>query len=559
MPSFKVRDFTGGMTPDIFGHKQQQNQSTLLFNYRNWKSAATKIGGQEVELTTMPLTKPTLLDFWRQQFTVNTGYFVTAKAGNVWKTSPSGTSAEITKTGGYTNVIDGSALSNTVIWTSTQLFGGLTFVCSNENITPQYVTNNAQISPAGLLQDLPGWVWNTPGATNPYVAQTCGTIRSFDNQLWAGNITKKRQDGTLEYYPNLILYSDKSTNPANTKGGFIPDTWQPSSGTTGTASNWAGFVSLNTSDPIVDMVPLRDNLIVFTTNSCYFISKLTQTQQAINPQLFSSVRGLLSNDCAATFDGRVLFVTTDDIILTTGSSIDFQSQANQRIKDTFFNQYLTQNPVWQPNVFVRYNRFYHEVWIFYPSVNSTDGSCDQALVWDVESQGWSQVEVPGIYDAVYAPTIGDNTAGSNRPWSGLNYAFGRFHFEYLTELLVQDIGFKRQFGGSLTYQTIYQKIFDLEDVQGGEPGMIKYWQRIFPFISGDTNATIQLKYSNIPFSTGVDWTIPDYSGVFTTTQDYKIDSDGYGRYLAIRILTNDSNEHNLTSFDFDIDMAGKRG
>jgi hypothetical protein len=47
--------------------------------------------------------------------------------------------------------------------------------------------------------------------------------------------------------------------------------------------------------------------------------------------------------------------------------------------------------------------------------------------------------------------------------------------------------------------------------------------------------------------------------LFTTTQDYKIDPQRFGRYMAMRFTTNDSNEHNLTSYDLDVAVAGKRG
>jgi hypothetical protein len=558
MPVLKYRDFTGGMVPDIFSHKMEDNQATMLFNYRNWKSAASKVGGQEVEISSMPLSQPNMVDFWRQQLTQSTGYFITAKAGKVWQTAPDGTDLEITRSGGdYVNVIDGSALGNDTVWISTKLYGGLTYITSNEFITPQWVTNNAQLSPAGLLQDLPGWIWNDPLDTNPYVSQTAQCIRAFDNQLWAGNIVKKRQDGTLEYYPNLVLYSDKSTNISNTLGNYLPDTWEPNIGTTTTSSNWAGFVSLDTSDPVIDILPLRDTLIVFTVNEAYIIPKLQVPQQVVSPQRFSGVRGLLSNDCAVSFDGRCFFVTTDDIMLTTGASIDFTSLANQRIKDTFFNQYLTRNSNWQKNVFVRYNRFYNEVWLFYPSTASVDGSCDRALIWDVESAGWSMVEVPNIYGAVYAPTIGNGTTTGNRNWTGINYAFSRLHFQSSSQLLVQDIGYSRAWGASTSYQTIYEKVFDLEGTS--DASKIKSIDSIFAFIQGTTDATMELKFSNIPFSNGVDWSTNDYSGVFTTIEDYKIDPQRNGRYIAIRILTNDSNEHNMTSLDFDVQQLGKRG
>lgn len=558
MPLIKYRDFTGGMTPDISVHKMEDNQVTRLINYRNWKNAASKIGGQEIEIGAMPLSQPNLIDFWRQQLTQSTGYFMTAKGGYVWQTAPSGLSANISKDGGYVNYFDATGLGPETVWTSTQLYGGLTFVCNNEFISPQFVTNNASISPGGILQDLPGWVWNDPLDTNPYVARSCQVIRAFDNQLWAANIVNKRNDGTLEYLPNVILYSDKSTNISNSYGGYIPDVWAPSAGTTTTSSNWAGFVSLDTSDPVIDMLPLRDTLMVFTVNQTYMINKLQVAQQVLSPQRFSSVRGLLSNDCACSFDGRCFFVTTDDIILTTGASIDFTSLANQRIKDTFFNQYLTRNPEWQKNTFVRYNRFFNEVWVYYPSQNSADGACDRAMIWDVESAGWSDVEVPELYSAVYAPTIGDGASSTGiRNWNGINYAFARFHFQNDNKLLVQDIGYSRAWGDDANYQTVFEKVYDLENMSGADK--IKSLDSIYPFISGTTIATIELKFSNIPFANGVDWTTNDYSGEFETLLDYKIDPQRNGRYIAIRIITDDTNEHNINAFDFDISTLGKRG
>jgi hypothetical protein len=557
MPLVKFRDQTGGMTPDVFPHKMEDNQYSMLFNYRNWKAAASKVGGQEIELNGMPIDNPNLIDFWNQQNVATNGYFMTAKGPYVYQTNVNGQDINISQNGAYTNVFEGTAIPNNAIWTSTSLYGGLTWITNNEFITPQYVTNNTEISPTGELQDLPGWIWNADGETNPYIAQTCKTIRSFDNQLWAANITKKRQDGTMEYYPNLILYSDKATNVSNTKYGYIPDMWQPSGGTQTRSSNWAGYLTIDTSDEIVDMMPLRDTLLVFTVNQIFIIPKLQTYQQVVQPIKFSEVRGLLSNECAVSFDGRILFVTNDDIILTTGSSIDFQSLANQRIKDTFFNDFLTRNTSWQKNVFVRYDRFHNEVWICFPSISSTDGSCNRALIWDVESNGWSLTELPGIYNMVYAPVIGNGTSTDNRPWSGFNYSFLRLQYQIGNKLAAQDIGYTRQWGSTTSYTTMLEKVYDLESMTGADK--IKALNSIYPFIQGTTVATVELKFSNIPFSTGIDWSTNDYSGDFDTTIDYKIDPNRNGRYIAMRLITNDTNEHNFTSIDFDIDLLGRRG
>ena len=578
MPLIEFGDFSGGATPDIYGHKQKPNAASVLRNYRSWRSALTKIGGQQVVIDPMPLTDPTLLDFWRFPFSQETAYFISAKGGHVWKTSPNGTSAEITGTPNpyvnQTNNVDptnypiGAPLTDTVVWTSTQLFGGLTYVLSNPDSTPQFVTTSPQISPAGQLQDLPGWLWNTPGDPNPYVARSAAIVRAFDNQLWAGNIIMKRQDGTLEYYPNLILYSDKSTNPANTYQNYIPDTWQPSSGTSGTASNWAGFSSLNTSDPIVDMLPLRDTLLVFTTNRTYVVPKLSAPQASLSPQIISTVRGLLSNDCACSYDGNVVMLTTDDIVITTGASIDFQSLANLKVKDRLFQTLLTRNSDWQKNSYVRYNRYYNEIWVVFPSIYSPDGKCDYGLIWDVESQSWSETEMAPHYSLVYAPVIGDGGRNTDRNWirNTFNLSYNRFQYQYQNQLLAQDVGYSRPWQVTPDYTTEYVKIVDLEDF-GAQADKIKMLSQVFFFINGGEfvagsgllEMTVKVVFSNIPFAYGIDWDNPDYVGTFTVVEDYKLDLQRPGRYVALQFTTNDTLYHELTSFDINVEIMGRRG
>jgi hypothetical protein len=180
------------------------------------------------------------------------------------------------------------------------------------------------------------------------------------------------------------------------------------------------------------------------------------------------------------------------------------------------------------------------------------------MIWDVESAGWSLVEVPDVYSAVYGPTIGDGASSTGiRNWDGINYAFARFHYQFDNTLMVQDIGWSRAWGTTPDYQTVFEKVYDLENMSGADK--IKSLNSIYPFIQGDTVAIIQLKFSNIPFAMGVDWSTNDYEGDFTTLEDYKLDPNRNGRYIAIRIITNDNNEHNITSLDFDLETLGRRG
>lgn len=558
MAIVKYKNQTGGMTPDLSPHKQDPSQCSFLLNYRQWKGAVSKIGGQKVMFDNMPLLNPTLVDFWSNAFTPagpSTGFYITAKQGQVFSTDEYGVSTDITQSGTpYSNIFTGAPIKLSTYWMSTQMFGGLTYIATNEEVEPQFITNDPTISPTGQLQTIPGWIWNDPLDPDPYVAQSAKRIVSFDNQLFAGYIVKKRASGKMEYYPNLILYSDKATNPANTYQNYIPDVWQPSSGTATQAANWAGYTSLNTTDAIVDFLPLRDVLLCFTTNRTYAIPKLAYPQAPLSPQIISTTRGLLALDCAITFEGLVLMVTTDDIVLTSAASIDFKSIANSRIKDYFFRARLTQNPDWQTNTWADYNRYYNEVWIMYPSRDSVDGRADEALIYDVETGAWSQTELPGIYDDVYSPILGV----SGDPWTGYNFSYSRIVYQWGYKLLAQDIGRLRQWSTGNTIPTIFEKVYDFED-QKTDATVIKKLASIFPFFTGNTTLQFELKFSNIPFVGSVDWTTPDYSGDFTTIEDYKIDPYRAGRFMALRILSDNTANHDIVGIDLDVDIDGKRG
>jgi hypothetical protein len=162
---------------------------------------------------------------------------------------------------------------------------------------------------------------------------------------------------------------------------------------------------------------------------------------------------------------------------------------------------------------------------------------------------------------VYAPVLGDGTRNGLRNWRSdtFNLSFNRFHFQWGQKLLVQDVGYSRPWAaGDGAYQTEYVKVIDLEDHQPSAD-KIKALSQLFMFVNGITDVVVDIKFSNIPFSLGIDWSQPDYTGIFTTAEDYKLDPQRPGRYMAFRFTTNDTEYHELTSYDLTIEMLGRRG
>jgi hypothetical protein len=176
------------------------------------------------------------------------------------------------------------------------------------------------------------------------------------------------------------------------------------------------------------------------------------------------------------------------------------------------------------------------------------------LIYNIEHGTFTTTDAPGIYSSVYGPVIGQ----SGDPWTGYNFSYSRLNYQVNSTLLAQDQGYIRRWGSSTQISTEWIKVFDMEE-QGSSNMSVKTINQILPYISGSIDATIDLVFSNIPFVVMPDFTTPDYSGGFTTLEDYKIDAMRNGRFVAVRVTTVDSRAHGISTINFDIEIAGARG
>ena len=572
MPVFKFKDFTGGMVPDVSPHQQQEREFSLAENYRVQHRAMEKIGGQVTEITGMPLSDPNFITYWDPPGPLS--YFATALGGNTYITrgNTNGTAINtdltdsrvianiftigsqyktqfeanvpsVANTSIYVSNTAGTAISNTTDWTITTTGGGFNMVLNCRETGPLYVVPTG--TQAFNLQQLPGWHKTSADGNTLTQLVTADVICSFKGYLVAGNLNIASYQansnvlGAIENYPSTIRVSSTAAP------GSVPQTWVP--GTTNTADEF----ELATTDPIQDLIPSRDAVLAFTKNQCYTIG--TSTSSGTPVSALSQVRGLLNKRCAVTVDGLIYFITTDDIMVTSGSALDFKSLVQQTFRDYFFQERLS--TVYYDNAFGEYNRYYNEVTFFYPNRLST-GLCNEAIIYNITEQSWTQRTIPPCVDAVYAPTSGNQSGANTLPWTGFNTSYNRLHSQVGNTLYVHDTEYS--YLGNATIATEFVKIFDLEQ-QGLDATKIKKITAIYPFFYGNTNAHIDFVFSNTPFVAPVDFANADYSGSFATLSDYKIDPQRGGRYIAMRVTTDDTNYHNFNNLDLDIEFLGSRG
>ena len=267
-------------------------------------------------------------------------------------------------------------------WQTTLFTGGYNIIVNNGFHVPTYL--NPEMN---QVEPLPGWNYITDRFVSAKV------VRGVGNRLVAGNFTHRlRTDLSMEQnFPGTVRIS--SPAPA----GEIPGSggtanppegaWNPTPGV-GVATSADEF-ELSNTNPIVDIVPLQGQAIVYTTNSIHAISF---------PGVDATVRnvadgyGALTTNAVIEFDGRHLVVGSDDIYIFGGHPGSITSIADGKIREFFYNDI---SPTISDNLFIVRNRAIDEIQIFYPSITSIDGTCNRYLAWNYRNQTWSINDVGG--------------------------------------------------------------------------------------------------------------------------------------------------------------------
>ena len=308
-------------------------------NVRFDNSSVSKIQGHE-EIFNLT-AQPTNLIYWPRPVTQ---YYVYSTDTTVHRVQSDGTVSQI-----------GSGFTTGGNWQSVLFNGGYTVVMNNGIDEPHYITYGTDGRPQELtLQPLPDW----PSTLAARVVKTAGYA------LIAGNLTDS-SGSFVSYQPGTIRISSQAAP------GGVPSSWTIGTELLTTADEF----ELSQTSEIRDIVDLRGYTLVFTGNSIHRVQIASQGQPTRVRNL-NTGRGVLATDCAIEFDGKVFAVDVNDIY-TTGGSGGIESVADERTRDYFFSRL---NPTHMNNTFVVRNLRQDEIWIIYPTVDSTDGRCDEALI-----------------------------------------------------------------------------------------------------------------------------------------------------------------------------------
>ncbi len=203
-------------------------------------------------------------------------------------------------------------------------------------------------------------------------AITCKVIRPYKDFLFALRITTGGN-----YNPREIRWSDRAQQ------GQLPGSWDYTDPT-----NQSGIVEIGqSSDLLVDALPLRDSLIIYKEASVWAADYVGGLDVFGFRKLFGEA-GLLAENCAASIGSAHVALSVDDLLLHDGNSA--RSLIDKRARRWLFNRINTSR---YKRSFVLSDYRNREVWVCFPEAGSDWPNL--ALVWNQAEDSFHVMELGG--------------------------------------------------------------------------------------------------------------------------------------------------------------------
>jgi len=368
------------------------------------------------------------------------------------------------------------------------------------------------------------------------VSYTAKVIRPFKQFLVALDINKS---GTR--YPHMVKWSDQADS------GAVPASWDETDTTI-----LAGEVDLSdTNGYLVDCLPMGDTNIIYKED-CTWGMDLINTSEVFKFYKLFSQSGLLAVNCVAEIEGRHVCLTSNDVVIHDGRSME--SILDKKMRRALFNDIDATN---YKTSYVAPNYPQNEIWICYPSSGST--LPDKAIVWNYRDNTTSIRDIPsspfmswGIVNVTAQSKYWvDYTA---QTWDTFTSPWGEVSFNAveLASLISSGAQFYKvdlgdTFGGTNMTAYIQKESLDFD-----EPFTVKRIKRVYPQIESAGTLTISIG-TQMKKTDGISWT--NYT--FDPSTDEKLDVRESGRFISIKIASSGSSPWTFHSFDIEYESGGR--
>ena len=243
-----------------------------------------------------------------------------------------------------------------------------------------------------------------------YVAETEATsvqaevVIANGNVLVAGGLIEFSGDVAVRSLNGLVRVSDVAAP------GTIPQNWNPFAIGVGTADE----LQIADAGTITAVNSLRGSVFVYTSDT---ITQLRISAQGLSATIITTEFGAASQHAVYEFRGQHLIVGSDDIYLFSGNPGDIKSVADGRVRKYFFDNI---NANFYTSMQIIRDQAFDELWICYPTLNSVDGSFDEALIWNYTDNVWTKRQLPRLRSVTIGPIPGGGSARTSLIFSGTN-------------------------------------------------------------------------------------------------------------------------------------------
>ena len=222
-----------------------------------------------------------------------------------------------------------------------------------------------------------------------------GIVIAVGNVLLAGRLEEQAADGTvIRALPGIVRSSDVAAP------GSIPQNWNPFAEGVGTADE----IILADTGQITALASLRGNVYVYTSDT---INQLRITPAGLASSQITTEYGAVGHHAVYEFKGRHMIIGSDDIYQFSGNPGDIQSVADKRVRRFFLDDV---NALDIASTFIVRDQTFDELWLCYVSLNSVNGSFDQALIWNYTDNVWTKRDLPNVRGLTIGPVPGGGNA-----------------------------------------------------------------------------------------------------------------------------------------------------
>ncbi|OZI26714.1 hypothetical protein CAL26_05170 [Bordetella genomosp. 9] len=427
------------------------------------------------------------------------------------------THTDITRTAGaYTGTADDR-------WNGGVLSGVL--VVNNGKDIPQFWGGN----PATKAANLTAW----PSTLRAKV------IRPFRNYLFALNLT---DNGAAR--PYAVRWS----HPADP--GTLPVSWD----ITDPTKDAGQFDLADTSDVIVDAVPLGQSLIVYKENSIWQMDYVGAPYIWSNKPVPGAGVGALAQNCVVPYAGGHIVLTQGDVVNFDGSTAP--SIADARVRKWLFDN-LNADTYQRSFAVPNYRR--NEAWLCVPRTGSDWP--DTALIYNWKDGTWGirdlgQTSAGASGTIVYS--LGNSWDADPDPWDTDDTAWNQYEYTQASPRVVLASAVNSSLSLVDTGKTFKGQAFTSYVEKTGmsfdTPEMVKYCKGIRLRVEAQAGTVLNV-YGGAQddLEGAVTWTDPVQ---YVVGEGLQADMEFEGRYLAVRIESTGIVSWRLKQFDMDVTVVG---